>query len=171
MDALTAEERADLLAALLAQRPELEADVERLAVTRLADVDRDAVERSVVETFQAAPFTAIAERVGRRQGGYVEELEAASEVLEEVLVPFLARISRLGKAGFDDAAVDVGLGVMAALYRLRSEASQESLLGWAGPEDEAWELATSVVLAFDDAGVPPPKEAVDSLFPDWAGIA
>lgn len=60
---------------------------------------------------------------------------------------------------------------MAALYRLRSEASQESLLGWAGAEDEAWELGKSVALAFDDTGVRPPKEAIDSLFPDWVGIA
>lgn len=93
LDALTAEEQADLLAALLAQRPELEADVERLAATRLGDVDRDAVERSIVEAFQAVPFTVIAERVGRRQGGYVGEMEAAFEVLEEVLVPFLADLA------------------------------------------------------------------------------
>lgn len=38
-------------------------------------------------------------------------------------------------------------------------------------EERADLLATSVVPAFDDAGVPSPTEAVDSLFPDWAGIA
>lgn len=172
LDALTDEERAAALDELLDGRPELVAEAERFAAKRLAGVDREAVADELVEAFLDLHFTAMATRAGRQpRGGHVEPAEAAAEMLEEHLQPFLDRLRRTAAAGLADAAVELGLGLLMGLYRLREEASPETLIGWNDPDQEAWELATSVVLAFDDAGLEPPRDVVDGLVPDWAGIA
>jgi hypothetical protein len=52
----------------------------------------------LVAAFKATPFTAIASRVGRRDGGYIREMEATSEVLEETLQPFCDDLERRARA-------------------------------------------------------------------------
>jgi hypothetical protein len=168
---LSQEESTGVLSDLLTERPGLADDVRRLAESRLAAVDPAAVEQQVVDGFNRQHFTAIAERVGRRDGGYIDEVEAASMLLEERLEPYCREVVRLADAGLPDAAVTVGMATLSGLYRLREEAIADSLLGWVATAEEAWELATSVVIAFDDAKLTPPTAAANERFPDWAGIA
>lgn len=173
LDALSTDEASAVLEQLLDDHAELVEEAEELAAALLTAIDRDAVADELVETMLAVPFTAIATRVGKQPfgGGYVEPGEAASEVLEETLEPFLDDLRRTAAAGFPDAALELGYALLAGLYRLRVVAGPDTLIGWADAEQEAWELATSVVLAFDDAGLEPPRDVVDALVPDWAGIA
>lgn len=164
-------EAATVLARLVADQPELAEPVERIGAELLGAGDRDASADQLVAAFLATPFTAIANRVGRRRGGYVEEAEAASEVLEETLQPFCDDLRRRARSGFTDAATELGLGLLAGLYRLPDEADPDSLIGWCETEQEAWELATSVILAFDDAGLEVAPAVVNDLVPGWAGLA
>ncbi|MEX2619911.1 MAG: hypothetical protein WD250_06805 [Egibacteraceae bacterium] len=80
-------------------------------------------------------------------------------------------LARTAAAGFTDAATDIGFGLLLGLYRLREGAGEDTLIGWCGADQESWELATSVVLAFDDAGLDPGSETVNALVPDWSAIA
>ncbi|HVL98233.1 MAG TPA: hypothetical protein VM324_02960 [Egibacteraceae bacterium] len=172
LHALSKAERSTVLEQLLAGHPELIEDAEAMAADLLTGVRRAAVADELVAVLLAVPFTAIADRVGKQPGrGYVEAAEAASEVLEERLEPFLDDLRRTAAGGFADAATELGLGLLVGLYRLRQEAGPDTLIGWGAPDQEAWELATSVVLAFDDAGLQPAREVIDALVPDWAGIA
>ncbi|MGI8872756.1 MAG: hypothetical protein ACR2KP_00230 [Egibacteraceae bacterium] len=172
LDALSNAERAAALDRQLDRRPDLFAEAEAVATELLATVDRDDVADEVVGALLAVPFTAIAGRVGKQPGGgYVEPLEAAGEVLEETLEPYLDALRRTAAAGFADAATDIGFGLLLGLYRLREEAGDDTLIGWCGADQESWELATSVVLAFDDAGLDLGSEAVNALVPGWSGIA
>lgn len=171
LETLDDDEAAAVLSRLIAEQPELEDDAERIGADLLSAVGRDAVADELIAAFLATPFTAIAGRVGRRGGGYVDEMEAASEVLEETLRPFCDDLQRRARAGFTDAAAELGLGLLAGLYRLPDEADPSSLIGWCETEQEAWELATSVILAFDAADLEVAPEVVDDLVPNWAGIA
>ena len=47
-------------------------------------------------------------------------------------------------------------GLLAELYRLREEAGPDTLIDWGDADQEAWELATSVVRAFDAPESNPP---------------
>lgn len=82
-------EHVGLVAALLADRPELTEVVEGLAADLLRDVDRQVVSREVVDTNLNVEFTEIGARMGRVPGGYVDEHEARWLMLEELLDPFL----------------------------------------------------------------------------------
>lgn len=145
LDALSDEECSAVRGELLDGRPELVAEAEQLAAELLSSVDRDAVADELVEAFLDVHFTAIGGRASKQPwGGYVEPGEAAAEVLEEQLEPFLNDLRRTAAAGFADAAVELGLGLLVGLYRLREEAGPETLIGWGEADQEAWELATSV---------------------------
>ena len=171
LECLTPAERGALLDALITERPELRDQAERHADAYLRAVDTAEVADEVVRALNAVPLDAIAQRVGRRTGGFVHPEEAASELLGEALEPFCDDISRRGKAGLADAAVALGLAVLDGLYRLRTHNSGTTVLGALEAETETWELATSVVIAWDEGGVTPPRDVVDSRFPKWAGIA
>jgi hypothetical protein len=112
-------------------------DAERIAADLLGAVDHEALADRLVAAFKATPSTAIASRVGRRDGGYIHEMEAASEVLEEMLQPFCDGLERRARAGFTDDAVQLGLGLLSGLYRLPTEADSTSLIGWRETEQAA----------------------------------
>lgn len=170
--ALPPDGAAAVLEALLAAHPELRDEAEDLARETLSAVDLDAVAAEVRAALLAIPLTAIGGRAGRQRGrGYVEPDEAASMLLEEALEPFLDEIARRGRAGLSEAGVEYGLAVLAALYALRDHDGDDSALRWVGADQETWELATSVVLAWDGADIPAPSACVDELCPGWAGIA
>ncbi len=172
LEALTDGQRAHVLEALLAKHPDLRAEADELARAHLVATDDEAVRRHLTAALLSVPMTAIGGRSGRQRGrGYVEPDEAASALLHEALAPFLDEVGRRAGVGLPEAAIDYGLALLDTLYRLRDHDGDDSALRWAGPDEECWELATSVVLAWDDAGIPPPSDRVDALCPEWAGIA
>jgi len=74
----------------------------------------------------------LAARAGRVPGrGYVHETDAAWELIEEVLAPFLADLERRITLDFLDAASTVAVGIVAGLYRVR-EPAPGSVLAYAG---------------------------------------
>lgn len=96
---LAGDEAAGVLTDLLAERPELAQDVSRLATARLRAVAPAEVEQRVVDDFDRLHFTAIADRVGRHGGGYVDETEAAATLMAERLEPYCREVVRLAGAG------------------------------------------------------------------------
>ena len=95
LDRLTTDEQGQLLGELLAARPELVSEAERLALARLATVDAGEVAEDVERMLREADANQLAYRAGRVRGrGYVHENEAASEILEELLQPELDDLTR-----------------------------------------------------------------------------
>lgn len=95
----------------------------------LRDVDRQDVSREVVDINLDVEFTEIGARMGRVPGGYVDEHEARWQMLEELLDPFLEDIARRWRLGFENAAIELAVGVLHGLYELR-EADEHTLIGW-----------------------------------------
>lgn len=157
LDALDPAERSAVLDRLLADHPQLRSQAETLGRTVLADVDEDAVTDAVVEVYCGIEIGRIGDRMGRRRGrGYVDENEAAWELLEEALEPFLAQVLRRGRAGFMDAAQRYAAAVLTGLDHLRTHAEPDSVFGWGPAEEAAESLGDSVRDAAAQAGAPLP---------------
>ncbi|MBW3603651.1 MAG: hypothetical protein KY460_01875 [Actinobacteria bacterium] len=157
LDELDAGERSVVLDRLLADHPDLRPEAEALARETLDDVDEDAVAHEVVEIYRDIEIQRIGERVGPRRGrGYIDEHEAAWELLEEALQPFLGQIARRARSGFTDAARRYAAGVLSGLGKLRADADPDSVFGWGPPEEAADSLGWSVRHAAEEVGVPLP---------------
>jgi hypothetical protein len=151
-------ERSRVLAGLLALHPDLRPAAEELARAALDAVDEDAVADEVVTAYLDMELGRIGERMGPRRGrGYVDETEAAWELLEEALEPFLAQISRRGRLGFTDAARRYAAGVLAGLDELSERTDPDVVFAWGPPEEAAVELADSIRAAAVRAGVTMPE--------------
>lgn len=160
LDELDPYERSVVLDGLLADHPELRGEADALARDVLNDVDEDAVAGEVVDVYEGMEMQRIGERMGPRRGrGYVDENEAAWELLEEALEPFLQQIHRRGRLGFDGAAGRYAVGVLAGLDELRTCADQDTVFGWGPAEDTAIDLGWSVRRAAEQVGVGMPDSA------------
>lgn len=158
-----------MLDALVAQRPELKLEAERLAVELLSSVSIDDVAAQVEVALVEIPLDALGSRSGRVRGrGYVHEVDAAWELVEEAVEPFRSDIERRASLGFSHAAATLAVGIVAGLYRVR-EPEVGTVLAYAG-EDAPCELADDVLGLAAKLGVEVPEDVGDDHWPDWADL-
>jgi hypothetical protein len=166
--ALSQAERAALLGDLLAEHPELAGDAERLANRRLAGAGRHAVADDLSWSLESLVLEQLNLHAGYQRGrGYVHPVEAASELLEEALQPYLDDIARLAGLGLPAAAQEVAAGVLLGLYQYRDQPPQDTVMVEA-PDFPA-EAADQVMDALRAAGVDPP-DGLSELLPDWSNL-
>ena len=128
LKAMTAVEKGELLDALLTDQPALRDRVEALAAARMLAGDRGAIAEEVESALRSLDIDQLNGRAGYRRGvGYVEPGEAADELLDEALLPFLDDMNRRGTLGMTTAAAECAVGILDGLYRCRDGGS-ESLL-------------------------------------------
>ncbi len=148
LESLKPEEAQTVLGRLLAIRAGLRAEAERIARSVLAGVSFEAVADQVEEAVRDLDLDDLRGRSGSHAWGYVEPTEAAWEILEEAVAPFLEDMKRQIGLGLETEALEICKGIVLGLYRLRESKSDE-LLGWAPdfPEEaagdaiEAWRTA------------------------------
>jgi hypothetical protein len=100
LDTLSAAEKAAVLDELLAARPDLRELAEAFAAQVMTDADRSAVADDVEDALQGLDIEELNTRAGYRPGrGYVHPAEAADEILDEALQPFLDDLQRLAGLG------------------------------------------------------------------------
>jgi hypothetical protein len=163
---LTAQEKADLLDRLLAVQPQLRSQVEALAVERMASDDQAETAEEVECALRYLGIDELSGRAGYRPGqGYVHECEAADEILDEALEPFLTDLDRRARLGLTTAATRLAVGILAGLYRCR-DGGGETLLEYS--PDFAGERAADVVNRCREHGIALPVAELLDLTPDWA---
>ena len=166
LDTLAGGEAAVVLAELLASHPELRPEADQAARRLLDTASVDDISDDVAAALGNLPLEALATRAGRVRGrGYIHETDAACELIEETVKPFLADLRRRASVGLDDAAVVVATGIVAGLYRA-SGAEDGTIVGYAGP-DLLSELAEAVLAEAAGLGVPVPSDAAERYWPDW----
>ena len=169
LDALSGAEHGRILVELLSSHPELRSEAEDAARRLLDDATVDAIAESVASALEELPLDALAMRSGRIRGrGYVHETEAAWEILEEAVEPFLADLRRRAILGLD-AAPDVAAGIVAGLYRCR-EPEDGTIVAYAGP-DSLSELADQVINESNRLGLVLSPDVAEQLWPDWSPSA
>jgi hypothetical protein len=167
LDALTSQERAGLLEELLAARPELREQAEAMARGRLADEDRAGVADDVESALRCCDIDELSGRAGYHPGrGYVDPGEAAYEIFDEALQPFLDDLTRRGELDMT-AAVELAVGILCGLYACR-DADSESLLEYAA--DYPVERAADVLEQCAKLRVGLPVHDLGQLIPEWGRL-
>ncbi len=145
LDRLKEGEAATVLRLLLKGRPELAKEVEALAKSVIGEVTIDEIANAVNDEIRALSLDDLNSRAGSHAYGYVEPSEAACELVEEAVAPFLDDIKRRAEGGQRDAALTTCAGVVLGLYRLRDN-DRDEFLGWAAdsPDEMAGEAVVTL---------------------------
>lgn len=166
VDALTSAERSAVLAVVLKAHPELVGEAKREAHRLLSVIAVDEVAADVSSALRMIPLEELGARAGRVRGrGYVHETEAACEIVEEVVEPFLADMRRRASLGLTGPAAVVATGIVAGLY-LVDPPEEGSVAGYAGP-DLPGELADAVLDEAGRLGLTIDPEAPGRYWPGW----
>jgi hypothetical protein len=167
LEALSAAEKAAVLDDLLAARPDLREPAEAYAAQVMPDADRVAVADDAGSALQGRDIEELNTRAGHRPGrGYVHPAEAADEILDEALQPFLDDLHRRAGLGMRSAAAELAAGILLGLYICRRGTS-ETLLEYV--PDYAAERASGVMGDCARLGIELP--AVNSLTSCLSGAA
>jgi hypothetical protein len=153
---------------LLATRPDLREVAETHAARLMSNEDRSVVARDVADALRSLDIEELNGRAGYRPGqGYVHPGEAADEVLDEALEPFLHDLKRRATLGMRTATLELAVGILLGLYECRHGHS-ETLLEYS--PDYAAERATDVVDQCANLGIALPGAELLDLVPDWDSI-
>ena len=148
LDRLKGDEAATVLRLLLKGHPELAKEVEALAKSVIGDVSIEDVADDVEDVLRSLTLDNLNDRAGPKADGYVEPTEAAWEMVEEEVMPFLDDIKRRVESGQFDAALATCAGVVLGVYRLR-KGDRGPFLEWA--VDSPDEMAGEAVVTFRQA--------------------
>ncbi|MGH3625459.1 MAG: hypothetical protein ACRDQ5_27390 [Sciscionella sp.] len=166
MAALSAAEKATVLGELLAARPDLHELAETCAARLMSNEDRAAVAGDVEDALRSQDIEELNGHAGYRPGrGYVHPVEAADEILDEALDPFLHDLERRAALGMTTAAVELAVGVLLGLYECR-DGDSETLLEYC--PDYAAERAARVVERCAKLGIELPSAELLDLVPQWS---
>lgn len=135
-------ERSRVLQRLLQARPELQADIDRLALAVLTELDRYAVADQVQDALESISTGDVAAVSGKQRGGYVDHYEASTILLEQAVEPFLERLRRLAEAGHPNLATEAAIGILRGLER--AEGDEECAIYF---DDQFAEILAEVVTA------------------------
>ena len=125
-------EKAACLMRLVTEDSDFRARAARVARDVISAVDTDAIEAQVIADLLSLDQDDLALRAGRTRSGYVEPTEAAWQLLEEALEPWLADIERRAELGLTEPAERLACVVLAAIDTLAARThGDEVLLGWA----------------------------------------
>jgi hypothetical protein len=127
---LQAGEAAQVLRALLARHPRMAAEAERFAKSVVTDVDVEGIAEDVEQAVLDLNLDDLNARAGRKRWGYVEPTEAAWELLEEAVAPYLDEMRRRIELGLEAAAVAACQAKHRRMWRLPT-AFKEQVPEWA----------------------------------------
>jgi len=130
LERLKPEEAAAVLRHLLEEHPDLTSEAEEIARTLLHEVNYEEVAAEIEDEIRALDYEDLNARAGSHEWGYVEPSEAAEEILEETLEPFVEDLKRHLGLGLEAEALEICKGLVLGCYRL-SERAGGDVLGWA----------------------------------------
>jgi hypothetical protein len=168
LTSLTLTEKGELLDQFLTTQPELREQVEELARLRLIVEDRDTIASDVESALNSHDIDELNSHAGYDPGrGYVDPGEAADEILDGELQPFLDDLARRANLGLAAAATEIATGILYGLYACR-KANAETLLEYT--PDYAIERAGAVIDQCSKLGVTLPADELLDRVPEWARL-
>ena len=127
LDKLESHEAAAVLSGLLARHAELRPEAEAIARSVLGEVSMLTVAGEVEDALLQFDYDDLNSRAGRHSWGYVEPNEAAGELLEEAIEPFVTQMTRHLEMGLETEALEVCQGILLGLYQVRDGAGNDIL--------------------------------------------
>lgn len=130
LERLRADESTQVLRSLTCRHPELRAEIDALAIARIASVDAEKLGSKLGQRLLEVDIFDVTDTVPR-DGSYVPMWEAAQQTLDGLLAPYIADLQRRIELGLKEAAQSTCLGIVLGLYHARDCASDDSLLAHA----------------------------------------
>lgn len=96
-----------------------------IALARLHGVDPEEVAAVLYDQLGALEVEEVWDRAGETRHGYVEPGEAADQMVEEVLEPFLEELGKYQKLGMNAEANKMCMGLLLGLHRFEHESTSE----------------------------------------------
>ncbi|MFQ5594009.1 MAG: hypothetical protein ACE5HA_07645 [Anaerolineae bacterium] len=124
---LTPDEGLAILRALARQDAQLAARIVETITAHLSDdapqtpEDAEGIAEDLVFELNLLEVEEVWDRAGQTRYGYVEPSEAADEMMQEVLEPYLEEMKRYQRLGMHEAARYTCMGLLAGLYRFETE--------------------------------------------------
>jgi hypothetical protein len=167
LDRLNINESARVWSQMLKRHPELRAEAEVLALEMITKVDPEGVAEDVVYALEGIEEEDIWSRSGSDQlGGYADPGEAAYELCDEALEPFLEKLKRLLTMGLEVPALAQVQGMLLGLHALEGKLPDDAE---EYPGDEG---VYSVLGTWAEASPAASDRALmawaDKELPDWA---
>ncbi len=150
LDRLEPGEAQAVLSRLLVEHPDLGAEVERIAESLLGEISSEIIAGEVDDAIRSLDLDDLGSRAGRHSWGYTAPSEAAWELLQEVVDPFLKDLKRRMDLGLAADALEVCRGILLGLYGVRDTKSGE-FVGWA--PDFLEETAAGTVVTWCTHGI------------------
>ena len=120
-----------MLRLLIDRRSELLPEIELLARNVVGEFESARLVEDVERAFLDLGMEELGARSGRTIVGYVEPTEAAWEMLNEALQPFLDDLKRSIELEFEAQAIARCQAIVLGLYRADAESSSDHVLEWA----------------------------------------
>lgn len=180
LEGLKSVEADSVLRRLLKVHPDLRGEAERIARSLLHEQEFEDVAAEVEEEVQALDYDDLNGCAGTHKGGYIEPTEAALDLLEEAVEPFISDLKRHIDLGLEGEALEICKGVVLGLYRVR-DGQRGDVLGWAPdfPAEEASHAVSVWYRGRDAPGTPAgarrrkrppfPKDFL-CMVPEWTDI-
>jgi hypothetical protein len=127
---LKPDEAAAVLQCLLEAHPELAREAEEITRSLLHQRKYENVAAEIEDEIRLLDYDDLNASAGNHEWGYVEPSEAAWEILEETVEPFLDDMKRYLELGLEPEALEICKGLVLGCYRL-SEREGGDVLGWA----------------------------------------
>jgi len=122
---LTGEQAIDVLCRLTQEKGSVAEAILAEAKRVLADVDIDAIADEVFFQLNMIDVQDCWDRSAATRRGYVSAEDAAAELIEEELQPFLDQMKRYHELGMDDQERGCCMGAILGLYRYERESRSE----------------------------------------------
>ena len=125
MQGISKEEASRVLRGLLDDDPGLLRKAYDMALKVAGDVDADRIMDDVFCELDSLELDALSGRSGRTRYGYVEPADAAWEVFEETLDPFIAEMRKNQQRALPAAAKAYCIGIVKGLRRYEEESRSD----------------------------------------------
>lgn len=164
---LKGHEGVEVLEALLEKHPQLADEVEQLSRNVLGAVSFEEVADDVADSLKDIDdIDNLNSRAGSTRYGYVEPSEAACEICEEAIEPFLEDLKRRLKIQDQSGAVIICQGIVLGLYQVKNVSG--GVIEWAGEDWLCDEAGQAIDLVFQ--GDHKPKQSTSGqdrfVFPE-----
>ena len=110
--------------------------IAKLTLEHLEAVEPAEVAASLYEQLETLQVEEVWDRAGSTRYGYIEPGEAADDMVEAVLTPYLVELKKYQQLGLTLEAKRLCLGLINGLYRFEQESSSEF---------KEWALGSSIV--------------------------
>lgn len=158
IEQLTPADASAILHALATSDEALTGRIAEMALARVQQVDVEEVAAALYDELENLEVEEVWARAGRKRHGYVETGDAAYQMIEEVLTPFLADLDRYQKLGLHDEANGMCEGLLLGFYLFQHE-STSKFKDWAS--DAPLSFAETVLAAWQAGS--PTKSDIKSL--------